>query len=75
VLGRDVDGAKFARLTAALKRTGFTMDPSWNPADLDRFPFSSAAGTIIVDAEASDGLVVTGDAALVSKLRGAYAQP
>ena len=65
--------ACFARLAVILKRFNFTVDPGWNPKDLDAFPMSCQEGSILVEAVTPDGLVVTGPASLIAALRIGYA--
>jgi hypothetical protein len=69
ILGPDDGTVLFEKLMRVLKQFDFIVDPKWDIADLARFPMCSTVGTILVEAETAEGLVVSGDPTVISKLR------
>ena len=72
VIGQDPDGTCFLQLNHALKHCGFRMSPSWDTSNLARFSLVSPQGDVLIEAEAPEGLVVTGARALLRRLRVEY---
>ena len=72
VLGPDPDTTVFLQLSWALRQFDVKVSPDWNTADLANFPMDFPDGRLLIQTETPQGIVVSGPAMLVARLKAAY---
>jgi hypothetical protein len=72
VLGLDPDATLHLRLLLALRRLKMKVCDDWDPGDLANVPVACPNGRLIIQAETSEGLVLTGSPSLIARVKQVY---